>query len=81
MSRRRTLSHEGGIEGVGHPSPAYVKGGAVGGASPLPLLRKGKWTPEEEAYANKIIALFNQGLLTILAGTTLRSYLSERLNW
>jgi len=28
MSRRRTLSHEGGIEGVGHPSPAYVKGGA-----------------------------------------------------
>lgn len=76
MSRRRTLSHEGGIEGVGH-----VKGGAVGGASPLPLLRKGKWTPEEEAYANKIIALFNQGLLTILSGTTLRSYLSERLNW
>jgi hypothetical protein len=44
-------------------------------------LRKGKWTPEEEAYANRIIFYFNQGMLAIPAGTTLRSYLSERLNW
>lgn len=42
-------------------------------------LRKGKWTQEEEAYANKIIDLFNRGLLAIPAGTTLRSYLSDKL--
>ena len=44
-------------------------------------LRKGKWTPEEETYANKIISYFNKGLLSIESGTTLRSYLSEKLNW
>ena len=44
-------------------------------------LRKGKWTSEEEDYATKIISLFNRGLLPIGAGTTLRSYLSEKLHW
>ena len=44
-------------------------------------LRKGKWTTQEEIYANKIIHFFNQGMLDIPAGTTLRSYLSEKLNW
>ena len=44
-------------------------------------LRKGKWTSEEESYANKIILLFNQGLLSVIPGTTLRSFLSEKLNW
>ena len=42
-------------------------------------LRKGKWTAEEEAYSNKIISLFNKGLLPIAAGTTLRSFLSDKL--
>jgi hypothetical protein len=45
------------------------------------LLRRGKWTVEEENYANKIISLFNLGKLSILPGTTLRSYLSEKLQW
>jgi hypothetical protein len=45
------------------------------------ILRKGKWTIEEEDYANKIISLFNRGLLPIGAGTTLRSYLSDKLHW
>lgn len=44
-------------------------------------LRKGKWMPEEEVFANKIIQLFNQGLLMIPIGTTLRSYLSDKLSW
>lgn len=44
-------------------------------------LRKGKWTIEEENYANKIICMFNQGILEVPVGTTLRSYLSEKLNW
>ncbi len=43
--------------------------------------RKGKWTFEEENYANKIIKYFNRGMLSIEAGTTLRSYLSDRLHW
>lgn len=42
--------------------------------------RKGKWTFEEENYANKIIKYFNRGMLSIEAGTTLRSYLSDRLH-
>ena len=45
------------------------------------ILRKGKWTTEEEDYANKIINLFNRGLLPIIAGTTLRSFLSDTLHW
>ncbi len=47
----------------------------------LSSLRKGKWTPEEEIYANKIITYFNLGLLNIPAGSTLRCFLSEKLNW
>lgn len=42
--------------------------------------RKGKWTLEEENYCNKIIFLFNHGLLPIECGTTLRTYLSDKLN-
>ena len=54
----------------------------VGGSSEGKVvgLRKGKWTSEEEAYCNKVINLFNKGLLPIPTGTTLRSYLSDKLN-
>ena len=48
--------------------------------APVGSLRKGKWTTEEECYANKIIDLFNKGLLNVSSGTTLRSYLSDRLS-
>lgn len=50
-------------------------------SNPEVCLRKGKWTVEEENYANLIISLFNQGRLPIAAGTTLRSYLSDKLRW
>jgi len=43
-------------------------------------LRRGKWTPEEEAYAARVIRDFNYGYLDAPAGTTLRTYLSEKLN-
>lgn len=43
-------------------------------------LRRGKWTPEEEQYVNMVIFRFNQGTLPVPAGTTLRTYLSEKLN-
>ena len=46
-----------------------------------PQVRRGKWTLEEELYTSKMITLFNQGLLPILSGTTLRSYLSSQLQW
>jgi len=43
------------------------------------FLRRGKWTPEEEAYALAAIRDFNSGHLDARPGTTLRSYLSEKL--
>lgn len=43
-------------------------------------LRRGKWTYEEEAYVMKMIEFFQDGLLPIAPGATLRSYLSEKLH-
>lgn len=43
-------------------------------------LRRGKWTLEEETYANKLIAEFKQGTLPLTDGTTLRTFLSKLLN-
>jgi len=48
-------------------------------ASTLPL-RKGKWTAEEEAFTACIISQFSKGLLNLTCGTTLRSFLSEKLH-
>jgi len=45
-----------------------------------PALRRGKWTPEEEAYANRLILEFKSGLLPLTDGTTLRTFLSKLLN-
>ncbi|CAM9845311.1 unnamed protein product, partial [Chrysoparadoxa australica] len=43
-------------------------------------LRRGKWTPEEEAYASRLIQEFRSGLLPLTDGTTLRTFLSKLLN-
>ena len=43
-------------------------------------LRKGKWTIEEEMYTSAIIREFERGMLTCAPGTTLRSFLSEKLH-
>ncbi len=43
-------------------------------------LRRGKWTVEEEAYVARVIQDFNNGYLNAPAGTTLRTYLSDKLN-
>lgn len=43
--------------------------------------RKGKWFDEEEVYTKRLIEAFNAGHLSIPSGTTLRSFLSEKLNW
>lgn len=42
--------------------------------------RKGKWTIEEEEFTTRIIEYFNTGLLELPEGTTLRSYLADKLN-
>ena len=42
-------------------------------------LRRGKWTVEEEAYVARVIQDFNAGFLNAPAGTTLRTFLSEKL--
>ena len=42
-------------------------------------LRRGKWIPEEEAYAKRITTDFKAGVLPLKDGTTLRCFLAERL--
>jgi hypothetical protein len=42
--------------------------------------RSGKWTNEEEAYADLLIELFEKGLIDEQNGCTLRSCLSRRLH-
>ncbi len=43
-------------------------------------LRRGKWTAEEESYVARVIQDFNSGYLNAPPGTTLRTYLSDKLN-
>lgn len=60
-----------------HPAQTQVQspqGNAVG--TPI---RRGKWSPEEEAYAQAAIRDFNSGHLDAPPGTTLRTFLSEKL--
>ncbi|CAJ1953556.1 unnamed protein product [Cylindrotheca closterium] len=59
------------------PPPALTSGG---GKKKGPPLRRGKWTQEEEAYANRLIQEFKAGLLPLTDGTTLRTFLSKLLN-
>lgn len=43
--------------------------------------RSGKWSPEEEVFANRLIAEFEAGsLMDCEDGCTLRSYLAKKLN-
>lgn len=44
------------------------------------MRRRGKWTAEEEAYVARVIQDFNSGFLDAPAGTTLRTFLSDKLN-
>ena len=56
------------------------QGGGGSNKKKGPPLRRGKWTPEEEAYANRLIQEFKAGLLPLTDGTTLRTFLSKLLN-
>lgn len=68
-----------------HPVNGGNMGGGGGGGENTgnrrkAPLRRGKWTPEEEAYANRLIQEFKAGLLPLTDGTTLRTFLSKLLN-
>ena len=45
----------------------------------LRMLRRGKWSHEENMFAKKLIVAFNEGLLQLPQGKTLRSYLADKL--
>jgi hypothetical protein len=62
------------------PVPGPTPGSSGGGKKKGPPLRRGKWTPEEESYANRLIQEFKAGLLPLTDGTTLRTFLSKLLN-
>ena len=68
-----TASSSGG----GAPSTAAARAAAQRERAPL---RKGKWTMEEEHFTTAIIREFERGMLSCPPGTTLRSYLSEKLH-
>ena len=57
-----------------------LKAATGNGKKKGPPLRRGKWTPEEEAYAARLIHEFKAGLLPLTDGTTLRTFLSKLLN-
>ncbi|CAN0552720.1 unnamed protein product, partial [Ectocarpus sp. 12 AP-2014] len=88
---QQALAHQqqaGGVRnggGAGAGSSGTMLGAILGGRGghkkqKPPGLRRGKWTPEEEKYANRLIQEFKAGLLPLTDGTTLRTFLSIMLN-
>ena len=61
------------------PTAASKGSNSSSGSKKAASLRRGKWTVEEEAYVARVIQDFNYGYLDAPAGTTLRTYLSEKL--
>jgi hypothetical protein len=45
----------------------------------MTALRSGKWTPEEEAYAEGLMKEFKAGHLKLEEGKSLRKFLAEKL--
>jgi len=43
------------------------------------VLRQGKWTPAEEEYATRLIQEFQAGILPLIEGTSIHTFLSEFL--
>jgi hypothetical protein len=71
------------LEGDGKQQPPHPARASPKLSSTRPksgtALRRGKWTVEEEAYVARVIQDFNSGFLDAPAGTTLRTFLSEKL--
>lgn len=77
-------SPDGRFKNTVCPSTVAAGPGGADGLSPKKKcahpLRRGKWTAEEESYANHLIHEFKSGLLPLTDGTTLRNFLSKLLN-
>jgi hypothetical protein len=68
-------------EVVMHPmAPNHQHNSSQKSKQSVSSLRRGKWTVEEESYVARVIQDFNSGYLNAPAGTTLRSYLSDKLH-
>lgn len=68
-------------EVVIHPmAPNHQHNSSQKSRQSVSSLRRGKWTVEEESYVARVIQDFNSGYLNAPAGTTLRSYLSDKLH-
>ena len=69
----------GGIPPVGFLVPPFrgLEGPPIFRDNPQ---RSGKWTREEEQYAELLIELFEKGHIDEKNGSTLRSYLSRKLH-
>ena len=86
VARERSSSRSRNVDGpprlITMKSPAAASKGSnssSGVNKKTSSLRRGKWTVEEEAYVARVIQDFNYGYLDAPAGTTLRTYLSEKL--
>jgi hypothetical protein len=78
-----SISAPSDIPPIAHTSSPTSTGSSSGSwhnkSKQVSSLRRGKWTSEEEAYVARVIQDFNSGFLDAPAGTTLRTYLSEKL--
>jgi hypothetical protein len=75
----RDAAHEASIIDGVHPSQS-VSSTTPTKKTQQENLRRGKWTPEEEAYVSRLIEEFRAGTLPIANGITLRTFLSKLLN-
>jgi len=79
-SQLQSDSQRGQMSPMQQSVQTSISTGAQSKSKPSSSLRRGKWTVEEEAYVARVIQDFNSGYLNAPAGTTLRSYLSEKLH-
>lgn len=86
LFQKKPVAKKGSLPQLVRPTPIAsmpampVASTAPSTKSKSSSLRRGKWTVEEEAYVARVIQDFNSGFLNAPAGTTLRSYLSEKLH-
>lgn len=67
-----------GVPGQKIPDAATTEGESARETAD-PAVRRGKWTTEEEDYANRLIQEFHLGWLRLAEGSTLRTFLAKVL--
>jgi len=79
-AKNTIVNKNNGTEAANTGNKSGQQGSSSSNKKKGPPLRRGKWTAEEEAYANRLILEFKAGLLPLTDGTTLRTFLSKLLN-